>query len=342
MPPPRPLAGLPPADPVAVARAWLVRRLGDAPLEAAPVLAAPTFVELAPALCGSLLAALVDPAALDALPSEAAGLRALVDPRVPATGTAVRAAEQLRAAALDVLLPATDPALHAALHDRLAHACSRLVDGVEERRRDAGEAITVRDARAAVGGLEDPRPEDSREGPSGPMTLEDSGEGPSSPMLLDDSREGPSGPMTLDDPRGGVPPSRSRDPRSALTAEAERLVLARTRFALLAVEIEDAAVLPAGILAAGEASLRAALPAGALHAPDGPGSLLVLAVEADGRGLARTLTGAAGGAAGHRGAPLRAAAGVAEHPRDGNTPEGLLAHADGQLFAARAAGLPLA
>ena len=316
MPPPRPLAGLPPADPVAVARAWLVRRLGDAPLEAAPVLAAPTFVELAPALCGSLLAALVDPAALDALPSEAAGLRVLVDPRVPATGTAVRATEQLRAAALDVLLPATDPALHAALHDRLAHACSRLVDGVEERRRDAGEAITVRDARAAVGGLPDPTPEDSRGGPSGPTTL--------------------------DDPRGGAPPSRSRDPRSALTAEAERLVLARTRFALLAVEIEDAAVLPAGILAAGEASLRAALPAGALHAPDGPGSLLVLAVEADGRGLARTLTGAAGGAASHRGAPLRAAAGVAEHPRDGNTPEGLLAHADGQLFAARAEGLPLA
>lgn len=297
MHPPRPLAGLPPADLEAVARAWLVRRVADAPLGAAPVLAAPAFVARAPGLCGALLAALADDEALCALPAQAAVLRGLVDPRVPATGTAVQAVEQLRSAVLEVVLPETDPALHAALHDRLAHACSRLLDGVGERRRAAGEAITVLDARPT----QDPRDE------------------------------------------AAVEPGRaSHDPRGALTAAAERLLAERVRFALLAVEIEDAALLPAGILATAEAALRAALPPGALQAPDGPGSLVVLARETDGCGLARALTQAVGAAAGHRGAPLRAAAGVAEHPGDGDTPEALLAHADGQLFAARAEGLPLA
>ncbi len=58
--------------------------------------------------------------------------------------------------------------------------------------------------------------------------------------------------------------------------------------------------------------------------------------------MARAAHRSVAAAASHHGAPLRAAAGIAEHPRDGDTPESLLAHADGQLFAARAEGLPLA
>lgn len=277
---PRPLAGLPVADPTGVAKAWLVRRIAAAPLEAAPGLAGGAFAERGPGLCGSLLAALADDAALAALPGEAATLRELVEPEHLPTGThaaLARAAEQLRGAVLDVLVPATDPALHATLHDRLARACSALLTAALA----SPGPITVHDARAPA------------------------------------------------------------DPRGHLTAEAERLVVARVPFALLAVEVEDAAVLPAGVLAAAEAALRATLPARAVHAPDGPGSMLVLAPEADGAGLARALTRAVATAASHHGAPLRAAAGVAEHPRDGDTPEGLLAHADGQLFAARAEGLPL-
>ena len=281
MVPPRPLAGLPAADPRVVARAGLLRRIAGAPLEAAADLAGGAFAERAPALCGAVLAALGEDAALAALPGEAGALRALVDgePFPPATGPAALAAatEQLRGGALDVLLPGTDPALEPALHDRLAHACSRLLVGALA----APAAITVQDARRS-------------------------------------------------------------DPRGHLTAEAERLGVAGVPFALLAVEVEDAAVIPAGILAAAEAAVRSALPAGALHAPDGPGSMLVLAHDADGSALARTLTQAVAASATHHGAPLRAAAGIAEHPRDGDTPEALLAHADGQLFAARAEGLPLA
>ncbi len=281
---PRPLAGLPAADPRAVAREWLARRVAAAPLEAAPALASTAFVERAPALCRSLLAALGDDAALAALPGEGPALALLGGEEPFGSAGAGRAAavEHLRGAAAQALLASTDPALHAALHDRLAHACSRLLAGALAGALAGEAAITVQDAR------------------------------------------------------------RAGDPRGDLTAEAERLVVDGVPFALLAIEVEDAAVLPAGVLTVAEAAARTALPPGAVSAPDGPGSLLVLVRTGDGRRVAETLTRAVGGAASHHGAPLRAAAGVAEHPRDGDTPEELLAHADGQLFAARAEGLPLA
>lgn len=276
---PRPLAGLPAADPRALARAWLLRRIAAAPLEAAEELAGSRFLASAPSLCGSLLAALVDDAALAALAEEGGALIGAAAPRSP--GAVVEAGEHLRVAVLDVLGPGLDPALLPPLHDRLAHACARLV----------GHALGA-------------------------------GTGPEVTITVHDARP--------------------RDPRERLTAEAERLVVGGAPFAMLAVEVEDAGVLPAGILGAADAAVRAALPAGALHAPDGPGSLLVLARDEDGRELARRLVRAVAAAGSHHGAPLRAAAGVAEHPRDGDTPEALLAHADGQLFAARADGLPLA
>lgn len=282
MPSPRPLAGLPAADTRALARAWLSRRIAAAPLEAATELAGPRFLAGAPSLCGALLAALGDDAALTALAEEGAGLPGVASARSPAA--VVEAGEQLRAAAAEVLVPGIDPALAAPLHDRLAHACS----------------LIVAHALGAAGS--------------------------------------PAGEITVQDIRTPTP----RDPRERLTAEAERLVVAGLPFTLLAVEVEDAGVLPAGVLAGAEAAVRAGLPPGALHAPDGPGSLLVLAPDEDGRELAHRLLRAAAGSGSHRGAPLRAAAGVAVHPRDGDTPETLLAHADGQLFAARADGLPLA
>ncbi len=304
MEPPRPLAGLPVVSPAVIARAWLVRRIAAVPLVDAAGLVDGRFVAEGPALCGSLLAALGDDAALGALLEEGSALAALLEPASPDGAESfpgreprglVAATEHLRRAALDVLAPGTDPALLAPLHDRLAHACAALAGSVVSAQPHGPEThhastITARDTRGH-GGFEDDVPQ---------------------------------------------------DPRARLTAEVERLAAAKAPFALLAVEVEDAAVVPVGALAAAEAALQAALPAGALHAPDGPGSLLVLVPGTDGRALARTLTQAVGGAASHRGAPLRAAAGVAEHPRDGDGPEALLAHADGQLFAARAGGLPLA
>ncbi len=306
MVPPRPLAGLPAVDSRAVARAWLVRRIAAAPLEAAADLAGGAFAERGPGLCRLLTAALADDAALKALVGEGATLHALVDagrsPPAAVAADLAAATEHLRRAALDVAVPGTDPALHPALHDRLAHACAQLLRG----------ALAGSGAPAAS---------------AGPGTSAASA-GPGTSAA--------SAAFTVRDER-----ARS-DPRGHLTAEAERFVVARVPFALLALEVEDAGVVHADVLAMAEAALRAALPPGALHAPDGPGSMLVLAREADGGPLARALTQAVAAAGSHRGAPLRAAAGVAEHPRDGDTPEGLLAHADRQLFAARAEGLPLA
>lgn len=287
MAPPRSLAGLPAVDPRAVARAWLVRRIAAAPLEVAPSLAAGAFAERGPALCGWLLAALADDAALAALPGKAAALRAIVDAGGATVATVAAdlaaATEHLRRAALEVATPGTDAALHPGLHDRLAHACAQLLGGAlaAPGLLAAPDAITVRDARART------------------------------------------------------------DSRSHLTTEAERFITEGMSFALLAVEVEDAGIVPVGVLAAAEAALRAALPSGALHAPDGPGSMLVLARAVDGGALARALTQAVAAAVSHHGAPVRAATGVAVHPRDGDTPEALLAHADGQLFAARAEGLPV-
>lgn len=326
MVPPRPLAGLPAVDSGTVARAWLVRRIAAAPLEAAAGLASGAFAARGPDLCGALLAALADDVALTALPAEAEALQKLVNASGSSIGAAAAdlaaATEHLRRAALDAVMPATDHELHAALHDRLAHACAQLLWGA----------------------LAAPAADAAREAPAAPAALA-AREASVAPAA--DAPPAAAGVAAALDPPAARPPitvrdARARaDPSGRLTAEAERFVAALRPFALLAVEVEDAGVVPAGVLAAAEAALGTALPAGALHAPDGPGSMLVLAPEADGISLARALTQAVAAAASHRGAPVRAAAGVAEYPRDGDTPDGLLAHADGQLFAARAEGLPL-
>ena len=322
---PRPVAGVPAADPRALARAWLAARISAATLEAAGELASRRFVDEAPGVCGSLLAALGDDAALDAigarhgavvarLAADGAGgspgcAAAAPDAPPPPLALGILAAvEQLRAVVADDLSARADVALLPGLHDRLAHACVVLAQAAIAPAGPA-DGVAVRDVREGRG----VRP------PAG------AGDG----VAVRDAREG----------RDDRPPA---DPRAHLTAETERLVAAGTGFALLVVEVEDASVIPAAALAAAEAALRAALPPGATHAPDGPGSVLVLAPRADGRELARSLTRAVAAAAGHHGAPLRAAAGVAHHPADADTPADLLARADGQLFAARAEGLPLA
>lgn len=307
MAPPRSLPGLRVPAAETVARAWLVRRIAGAPFAAAGELAGPAFTSMAPALCGALLAALHDEEALAALAGKGDALAALCASGHAAD--AATAAEDLRAATLEVVVPTIDPALLPALHDRLAHACARLVGGA--LRELPGETITVHDARPAAAVPVAP-PAARRAAPVG---------GPVAPV---------------DRP---VTPA---DPRAALTAEIERLLVAGVGFALLVVEIADASVLPAELLATAEAAIRGALPPGARDAPDGPGSIVVLARDQDPPALARQLLQSVATAGSHRGAPLQAAAGVAVYPQDGDTPERLLAHADEQLYAARAGGLPLA
>lgn len=78
---------------------------------------------------------------------------------------------------------------------------------------------------------------------------------------------------------------------------------------------------------------------------EGPGRYWLLAPETDtpsARALAERLADAVRRAAGHRGAPLEAAVGVAVCPADGGRAVALAAHADVSLYAARAAGRQIA
>lgn len=78
---------------------------------------------------------------------------------------------------------------------------------------------------------------------------------------------------------------------------------------------------------------------------ESPGRYWLLAPEADAssaRVLAERLAEAVRGAASHRGAPLQLAVGIALCPADGSWAGALAAHADVALYAARAAGRPLA
>src|SRR4051794_6478801 len=112
----RPVAGLPPLDPAALAKAWLLQLIDAAPLAAVPAIPAAALASDGPAFCAAVLAALGDDAALDGLPgADAAGLSGATT-----AAAAIAAVEALRQAIAAQLY--ADPA---AL-DRLAHVCSRV------------------------------------------------------------------------------------------------------------------------------------------------------------------------------------------------------------------------
>ena len=78
---------------------------------------------------------------------------------------------------------------------------------------------------------------------------------------------------------------------------------------------------------------------------ESPGRYWLLAPETDAssaRALAGRLAEAVRGAASHRGAPLEVAVGIAICPVDGSQAAALAAHADIALYAAQAAGRPVA
>jgi hypothetical protein len=126
-----------------------------------------------------------------------------------------------------------------------------------------------------------------------------------------------------------------------------RLAAGGTPFAVLAVEADDAERLlaaggaDAAALDALERAVRAAVGPGDAVVRERAGRLWVVASAGDPRALAGRLARAAGGEAAPHGVPLAVAVGVAVAPDDGNDAPSLAAHADEQLFAARAAGVPV-
>jgi GGDEF domain-containing protein len=123
-------------------------------------------------------------------------------------------------------------------------------------------------------------------------------------------------------------------------------------FAVLLIELADVerlrhAELPgevARLTGLVETALSGALrPADSL-ARESPGRYWLLTPETSldsARTLAGSLAHVVRRAAGHRGAPLEVAVGIAVCPEDGRQASALAAHADIALYAARAAGLPI-
>jgi GGDEF domain-containing protein len=132
---PRPVADAPAVDAAAVAKAWLLALVADAPLAAAGAVPATELARGGPALCAGVLAALGSEAELERLvagdgraPLGASAGR-LTGARTPAALAA--GVEALRAAAWRVLraeLRDPDPALVADLGDRLAYVCARVAE----------------------------------------------------------------------------------------------------------------------------------------------------------------------------------------------------------------------
>jgi GGDEF domain-containing protein len=143
-----------------------------------------------------------------------------------------------------------------------------------------------------------------------------------------------------------------RSPSADWRAAADCFLAEGRAFALLAVEVDDVARLLAADGAAARAAFERAQDAiqrelrpGDVLGPEGDGRVWVVAAElgaSGGRALAERLADAVAAAAAPKGAPLSVSVGIAAAPADGTDLDDLVARADEALFAARAAGRPVA
>jgi GGDEF domain-containing protein len=153
--------------------------------------------------------------------------------------------------------------------------------------------------------------------------------------------------------RGAAAPDfRVHDARGDWEGAADRLLTDARPFALLAVEADDAPRLVAadaeaarGALARVEEAVRAELRPGDVLGREDDARLWIVAAELGPQGaraLAERLADAVAAVAPLRGAPVTVSIGLAASPADGTERDALAARADESLFAARAAGLPIA
>ncbi len=197
--------------------------------------------------------------------------------------------------------------------------------------------------------LREPSAEESRSPPTreSPATAE---EPPSVGVLVDELAPEEPPDIEIRDER------RERDPTAwiaSIGSRLERYERDGLPFAVLLVELADVgrlrhAELPgevARLTGLVEAALAGELAPADSLTRESPGRYWLLAPESDAssaRALAGRLAEAVRGAASHRGAPLAVAVGIAVCPVDGSQAAVLAAHADLALYAARAAGRPVA
>ncbi|UTI66449.1 GGDEF domain-containing protein [Paraconexibacter antarcticus] len=322
---PRPVAGLPAVDGVAVAKGWLLELLARTPLHAVARIPAALLAREAPDLCVAVAAAVASDAALERLATgDGAVLAARAGALTGATASAdvVAGIDALRSVLHRALRTEEDAALAADTGDRLAHVCA-LVTGLA--------------LGAGASAATEPEPEPERAPDPAPPRH-------TAPRLVPPE---PAGRVVVaQDLRADAPHREALD--RALAEAGHHPVTA------LAIEIDDrerlAALEDGGDLLPVLAPLEDALVAGGepddVLVREQPGRWWLIAPRT-GTDAARVLAGRLSGIVGahapvRHGVPLTASIGVAVFPDDGADADALLEHADQGVFTARALGVPIA
>lgn len=330
---PRPVAGLPVIDGVAVAKGWLLELLAHTALEDIASVPVDLIAREAPALCEAIAAAVADDAALDRLVSgDRAPFAARAGDLTGATGAAdvVTGVEALRVVLHRALRTEADASLAADTGDRLAHVCVQV----------AARALAVLPvAEAAAPPVAEPpvepTPEDAPfrtplSAVPAPVVPPETGE---RHLVAQDLRPEPAHLAALD----AALAAPDQHPVTVLALELDDL----ERLLSIEGEVEVGAALgPA------EGALAAALDPQDVLVREQPGRWWIIAPRTGtdaARRLADGLSRRFGGAAPVRhGAPLTASIGIAVYPDDGADAQTVLEHADQGVFTARALGVPVA
>jgi GGDEF domain-containing protein len=326
--PPAPVADVPPpaiADGVEPAKGWLLALIAARDLQDAAAIPTAELARDGPTLCAAILRAVGSDAELE-LPPLAARAGAMAGAGRPAS--AVAAVGLLRAAlweSLRATMPPLDAATTAAVAERLAWVCDLVAAATVSAPRGAEREppdLRVRDTR-------------SRHGAGTEGSAPDAAAAPERDAAVADGATLVAAATALD-----------ADWRAA----AARLLADGRGFALLALEVDDAARLlaadahgAAAAIARAHDAVRGELRPDDVLGHEGDGRVWVVAAElgaSGGRALAERFADAVAGAATLRGAPLSVSVGIAAAPADGTDLDDLAAHADEALFAARAAGRP--
>ncbi len=325
---PRPVAGVPTeglGDGVALAKAWLLELLAAAPLDAAAAVPAGRLAQEAPGLCAAILAALSSDADLDRLTAAPATGRAAALAGAGAPADAAAAIESLRTAIWNELNRRVrdDPELGAAVSDRLAHVCAAVLEA----------ALAVSDGTPATAGHD---PVDAVGAPEVVPRAERFGR---RPRIAD---------------AGERAEHAALEPwRAAIARRLERHAEDGRPFAVLALEVDDLDRLLAAqtdteveeALEAAERALTGELAPADVIVRERLGRYWLIAPDTDeptARDLGERLAGSVAGAVPLGLPPLTASIGLASCPTDGATADQLATHADEGVFAARAAGVPVA
>ncbi len=363
-----PLAAL--ADGEGLAKGWLLTLIAGAPLSVVAALPAGALAQEGPALCSAVVAALASEVELDRLRPDgdraplAASAGELAGAADPAA--AMHAVGALRAAlwsGVTDALSRPEPELVAALAARLALVCDVVAEAALTRTARPAPAV-VDSAPPAAAPRPDAEPEPLPPAPAtSPPAPQDPGPRlapvperpiePAVPVRPPALTPRPAVPADVFPSATAAPEDRAEPWATAVIRRLGRLVADGGPCAILVVDVDDAGRLLSGdvrgdaaaALERAERALRHELRAGDAAVREQDGRVWIIAANTGlegARALGRRLAAAVSGAATLQGAALSASIGIGVCPDDGTDPAGLVAHADEGVFAARAAGVPLA